>query len=276
MVAALKFEIQKTVGTPVIPGIMVLCVLFAGLISFGTGSGMMSQVEYGVPSRTPEEFEDLVRYYLYSSTGRSAYFGTFLVGVLVATADQSNGLLAKTLIFFKSRALVTMAKIGTVVVISVVTAIIAVAMSFAIAYALMSSEPSFTSESIAAAQWAIGARTVVTFAVWGLIGFGLGLIVRNQVAAVVIVLLFTLFLEPMLTSFSNENTAFATFGKFLPGSANWAIVWPVDATGSDSAMGGLGGEALQVGPAMGVLAAYAIVLVVIGYVIGVRRRALAV
>lgn len=276
MITTLRFEAQKALSTPVIPGIVVLCVIFSAFISFGTGAGMMSQVEYGVPTRTPEEFEDLVRYYLYSSTGRSAYFGTFLVGVIIATADQQNGLLAKTLIFFKSRIKITTAKILTVIGISVLTAVLAVSLSFALVHFIISGEASFSSEAITGAQWAIGFRTVATFAAWGLIGLGLGLIVRNQVAAVVIVLLFTLFLEPMLTSISNENSDFATFGKYLPGSANWAIVWPVDATGSDSAMGGLGGEALQVGPAMVVLFSYAIVLVLVGYVTGVRRRALTV
>lgn len=276
MITTLKFETRKALGTPVIPGIIILCILFSAFIAFGTGAGMMSQVEYGVPTRTPEEFEDLVRYYLYSSTGRSAYFGTFLIGVIIATADQQNGLLAKTVIFFKSRMKITTAKIITVAGLSVLTALFAVAVSFALIYFLVSSEQSFSSEAITAAQWAIGGRTIATFTAWGLIGLGLGLIVRNQVAAVVIVLLFTLFLEPMLTSMSNENSDFAAFGKFFPGSANWAVVWPVDATGSDSAMGGLGGEALQVGPAMIVLFTYAIMLVVIGYITGVRRRALAV
>lgn len=272
MRAALNFELRKALGSPVVPLVVLLCVVFAAGLSFLTGNGMMSQIEYGIEGRSAEEFEDLTRYYLYSFAGRSAYFGTFLIGVLIATSDQANGLLAKTVILFKSRPRVTLAKMLAVVLISCVTAVLAVGLSFGITYFIISGESAFGTAAITSHQWMIGLRSLLTFIVWGLIGFGMGLIVRNQVAAVIIVFMFTLFLEPMLTSLSNDNSNFAAFGKFLPGTVNWAILWPVDATGSDSAMGGLGGESLQVGPAIAVLIGYAAVLVGLGYWLGVRKR----
>ena len=48
------------------------------------------------------------------------------------------------------------------------------------------------------ATWALVGRSVLAMALWATIGVGLGVLVPNQVATIVIVLAFTQFVEPLL------------------------------------------------------------------------------
>jgi len=69
---------------------------------------------------------------------------------------------------------------------------------------------------------------VLAMALWAVIGVALGTLVPNQVAALVIVLAFTQFVEPILRSVSAIWEWTANIGQFLPGSASDALVgWSV-------------------------------------------------
>ena len=46
--------------------------------------------------------------------------------------------------------------------------------------------------------WELVGRMLLAFALWALVGIGVGTVVRNQVAAIVIVLAVTLFVEPIV------------------------------------------------------------------------------
>lgn len=60
---------------------------------------------------------------------------------------------------------------------------------------------------------------VAVLAIYGLLGVGLGALVRNQVAAVVGLLVFLVVVEPILTSVHALNPV----GRFLPGAAAQAV-----------------------------------------------------
>ncbi|MBN9213034.1 MAG: ABC transporter permease, partial [Microbacterium sp.] len=46
--------------------------------------------------------------------------------------------------------------------------------------------------------WVLVGRMLLAFALWAVVGIGVGTVVRNQVAAIVIVLAVTLFIEPIV------------------------------------------------------------------------------
>ncbi|MGX5695468.1 ABC transporter permease [Agromyces soli] len=72
--------------------------------------------------------------------------------------------------------------------------------------------------------WAMVGRGVLAMALWATIGVGLGSVVPNQVAAIVIVLAFTQFVEPLLRMAASVSDATSQIGKFLPGAASDALV----------------------------------------------------
>lgn len=72
--------------------------------------------------------------------------------------------------------------------------------------------------------WALIGRGVLAMALWAAIGVGLGSVIPNQVAAIVIVLAFTQFVEPLLRLAASVSDVTSQIGKFLPGAASDALV----------------------------------------------------
>lgn len=68
------------------------------------------------------------------------------------------------------------------------------------------------------------ALSVVALALWAVIGVGLGTMLTNQVAAVVVVLAFTQFVEPILRIGFSAVDSLAGVAKFFPGAAAEALV----------------------------------------------------
>jgi hypothetical protein len=72
--------------------------------------------------------------------------------------------------------------------------------------------------------WLLIARVVLAMALWAVIGVGLGVLVPSQVAAIVIVLAFTQFIEPILRLVASFWDWTAGIGQYLPGAASDALV----------------------------------------------------
>jgi hypothetical protein len=101
-----------------------------------------------------------------------------------------------------------------------------------------------------------------------LVGIGVGALVRNQVAAIVIVLAFTQFVEPLARLAAAFVDGLSNVTRVLPGSAGDALVgasiFTLGAQGADTGLldwwaGGL------------VLLAYAVVFVLLGWLTSWRR-----
>jgi ABC-type transport system involved in multi-copper enzyme maturation permease subunit len=114
-------------------------------------------------------------------------------------------------------------------------------------------------------MWAIIARTALALTVWCMVGVGLGFAMPNQVVAIVVVLAFTQFIEPILRLVLALNDATAGIARFLPGAAGEAI-----SGGSFYSTTGAGDI---LGPAAGalVLVGYALVLALLGRFTALRR-----
>ena len=72
--------------------------------------------------------------------------------------------------------------------------------------------------------WALFGRMILAFVLWVLIGVGVGALVRNQVGAIVGVLVFTQFLEPIGRTAPAFVEGLSEFTRFLPGAASDALV----------------------------------------------------
>ena len=111
--------------------------------------------------------------------------------------------------------------------------------------------------------WAIIIRGTFAMAIWAMIGVGLGVLVRNQTAVIIIAIGFTQFLEPILRVLALFNDVTANIGKFLPGAASEALcgvsMYSQISLGADS----LGGLPWWAGAL--VLLGYAALTALIGY-----------
>jgi hypothetical protein len=111
-------------------------------------------------------------------------------------------------------------------------------------------------------------RMLLAYVLWTLIGVGVGALVRNQVGAIVGVLVFTQFLEPIARTAAAFVDGVSEITQYLPGAASDALVGA-----SIFTMSAPGGSVAQLDWWAGglVLLAYAVVLVVLGHLVSWRR-----
>ncbi|MFC7494615.1 MULTISPECIES: ABC transporter permease [unclassified Nocardioides] len=108
---------------------------------------------------------------------------------------------------------------------------------------------------------------VVVTALWTVIGVGFGSVLSNQVAAVVVLLAFTQFVEPIARIALGAFDATSSVSQFLPGAAADGLI-------GASLIGEMGGGSADLLPrwaALLVMLGYAAVLAIVGRMTTLRR-----
>ncbi|WP_350350041.1 ABC transporter permease [Agromyces sp. G08B096] len=160
---------------------------------------------------------------LYSFASTIGYVFPLLLGALAVTGEFRHKTLTPTFLAEPHRSVVLSAKFLSQLVVGALLGALAYAVSVgsgAAALAGFGLETGLDSSD----TWAVIGRGVLAMALWGGIGVGLGVLIPNQVAAVVIVIAFTQFLEPILRFAASLNEVTASIGRFLPGAASDALV----------------------------------------------------
>jgi hypothetical protein len=240
----------------------VILICLAGYVAFlsallallaGLGTEIGASVAQMVPS-------------VYSTPASLAYVFPAIIGMTAVTAEFRHRTLAPTFLAEPRRAVVLGAK-------------------------LISSAPMGLAYGIGATLAAVGVGGAVlalkgidtqltrpetylnlmlgTFAMmlWAMVGVGLGALIRHQMAAIVILLVFNQLIEPILRMVGMLNTTTAKIAMFLPGAAGEALA----GGGIFSLMLGPEPEELANWASAGVLLAYALVFAALGYATSFRR-----
>ncbi|MEE6272102.1 ABC transporter permease subunit [Georgenia sp. MJ206] len=269
--SAVAVEWRKAVTTPTW-WLLALCAflfiaLIGGLVTMNITGQVPDDLVYTEGGATHLVSTPLE--YIYSFAARAGYVFPFLLGALLITAEYRHGTLSRSLLLSRSRLDFYTAKTVVGAGTGLAYGIAAAAVGGVTTAAVLTMRGISSDVGTAEIQ-GILLRTVAAFVLWALIGVGLGALLRNQAVTIGVVLLFTLFIEPTLTSMGNENADLNTFAKYLPGAASLSLVWPP--TGSETR--GMGAALESLGWVEGglVLAAYAAVAVVAGYLVSLRRR----
>lgn len=202
---------------------------------------------------------------IYSFASSVGYVFPVLLGALAVTGEFRHQTLTPTFLAAPRRGRVLAAKLTTLVGFGAVLGVVALLASVGVGAVVLGAlgvDPQFGDSD----TWALIGRSVLAMALWAGVGVGLGALVPNQVASIVIVLAFTQFIEPLLRLASTFTDATAGVGRFLPGAASDALVgasfFSIAAPGAsvlDWWQGGL------------VLLGYAVVLTLLGYAVTFRR-----
>ncbi|MBM7503074.1 ABC transporter permease [Agromyces aurantiacus] len=160
---------------------------------------------------------------LYSFASSIGYVFPVLLGALAVTSEFRHRTLTTTFLAEPHRSTVLAGKFSSQLVVGAVFGVIGFATSVATGAAALAAFDLDTGLD-STDTWALVGRGVLAMALWGTIGVGLGALVPNQVAAIVIVIAFTQFVEPVLRLAASLNETTATIGRFLPGAASDALV----------------------------------------------------
>lgn len=179
-----------------------------------------------------------------------------VLGVIGMTSEYRHLTITPTFLATPRRGRVVAAKLITYAVVGIGYGVVCAVAVLVIALPWLAAKDI----SLAGAGGSVAgtlAAGVAVLAIYGLLGVGLGALVRNQIAAVVGLLVFLFVVEPILTTIPALNAV----GRFLPGAAAQAVT-QVRQSGLDFLAPWQGAV---------VLTAYGLVLAVLGAMFTVRR-----
>lgn len=160
---------------------------------------------------------------IYSFASSVGYVFPVLIGALATTGEFRHQTLTPTFLANPRRGGVLGAKAISLFLVGAGYGVVALLASVGIGALVMNGfgiDPQFGDSAI----WALVGRSILAMALWATIGVGLGVLVPNQVAAIVIVLAFTQFVEPLLRLAASFTEVTAGVAQFLPGAASDSLV----------------------------------------------------
>jgi hypothetical protein len=206
---------------------------------------------------------------LYSTATSVGYVFPLLIGTLIVTAEFRHKTLTPTFLATPRRGVVLGAKGIVGVELGLLYAVIGIAAAVAPSAAFLAGfglDAGFG----AGDTWALIGRMVIAYVLWVLIGIGVGALVRNQVGAIVGVLVFTQFVEPIGRLAASFVEGLGNVTRFLPGAASDALVGASLFSGA-AAPGTAAADPLTWWVGGIVLLAYAAVFLLLGHLFSWRR-----
>jgi len=269
MIATIRSEVLKLTTTRlwwVLALVMVGYVGFtAALLAFLFGAlGDQLATQPDAPQLSPEAIAPVV----YSAVTAVGYVFPLILGTLAVTSEVRYQTLTPTFLTQPRRGRVLSSKLVVLAVAGAVFGLIGLLASVGLGAPILAATGSGAALDDSD-TWALAGRIVIAMALWAVIGVGIGSLIQNQVAAIVVVLAFTQFIEPILRFGTSIWDWTAAVGRFLPGAASDALV------GSSifTSFGGGGGTVPPLEWWQGglVLLAIAVVLSIAGYLTAWRR-----
>jgi ABC-2 type transport system permease protein len=160
---------------------------------------------------------------IYSFASSIGYVFPVLLGALAVTGEFRHRTLTPTFLADPHRSTVLSAKFVSQLFVGAGLGVVAFLTSVGTGAAALAAFGLDTGLD-SSGTWALVGRGILAMALWGAIGVGLGSLVPNQVAAIVIVIAFTQFVEPILRLAATLSDLTASIGQFLPGAASDALV----------------------------------------------------
>jgi len=241
MIAQTRAELLKIRSTRTTLGLLLALVGLALLFALLTG--LISTT----PDLTGKEHQR-------SLLGNGTLAGVFaaLAGIMLVTGEYRFGTIRPTLLFMPSRGRVIGAKLAAGALAGLVFGAVGEGLVFAIGLGIL--EGRGIPVSLAGREITLLlVGTLAGSALWGVLGVGLGAIVRSQVGAVIALLAWGFVVENLLFGFV------PSVGRFAPVHAENALIGLTTSHLLTSAGGG------------GTLIAWSAILAIIGLVLTIRR-----
>lgn len=221
----IKSEIRKFTSTAVwfwlLIGTVILALLPVVLtLSFAGQQGRGGQP--GLPKITSPQIQTFV---LTGPTSASIFVA--ILGVIGITAEYRHRTVTPTFLTTPRRWKVIVAKLITYTAVGVLYA--AVAAIFVVLVAMIWINAAGGNFSLGGDNWKVLVGAALSTALYGIVGVGVGALIRNQIAAVVGLLAYLFVIENILRSISSVQGVY----KFLPGGATQAMTTYTTLPGTD-------------------------------------------
>ena len=259
MTDLVRSELRKITSTRLWWGLLLGAVLFTAIQAAATAAFAGTDPGAGQPATPGLETAEAIRSVYALSVFSGTYIFALVLGITGMTTEYRYQTITPTFLVSPRRSRVVVAKMVAHVVVGAGYALVSLAAALvvgAVVIGIRGEDLGFGADRL----WPTIALAVVAVAIWTLLGIGIGTLVRNQVAAILLAILITFLIEPLLTVLFGALDLDAVV-KYLPTNASTALMSPgeVFITYLDWWAGGL------------VLLGYAVVLAGLGVLLSVRR-----
>lgn len=231
-------------------GLVALNVLPAALLA-GQDFGP------GIPSSPPlDQIAGLQA--VYGAGYQSGYLIALVLGIIIGASDRRHGTATQTFLATPSRGRIIVAKMVVAALAGLLYGLVCELVTVAVAAPVVLAKNADLSLDNADVLRSI-ALGVPGIALWGVIGVALGILLRNQIAAILVAVSY-IFLGDFLVSGALSLLDLDVAARFTPNNASSAVVGAFT-----------GFELLEWWAGILVLLGYGIVIAVLGWVIGRRR-----
>lgn len=253
MIRLLRAELRKVLTTKLWWGMLLGAVGFAAL---GVVAQIASNGTAGNP--TPPLSSPVTQRSIVSSAS-SGYLFALIVGIILVTTEFRHFTSRPTFLIEPHRGRVVVSKLMVSAAVGLAYGIACAAITVAIMVPWLGAKQvtiDWTNNDLLLVM----ARVVAVIAIYAVVGIGVGVLVRNQIAAVIGALAYLLVLESLIALIPGVKDVY----KFLPGGAATALI--------GAGVARRGGIDL-LGPWQGglLLLAWGLAFTVSGYIITVRR-----
>jgi ABC-type transport system involved in multi-copper enzyme maturation permease subunit len=184
-----------------------------------------------------------------------------VLGVIGVTGEYRHLTVTPTFLSVPRRGTVITAKLVTYLITGLALGVLTVALALAVATPWLRGR-GFEVDLGASSTIRIIVGGIIASGIWGVIGIGVGALLRNQVAAVVGIVLYRFLIEGILSAIPKVKSAY----PYLPGGATNSLLTTADPNVNDGSLHFL---SPWVGGAL--LLAYGLVFAIIGTLLTVRR-----
>lgn len=260
MGAILLSEYRKFFTTRMWWLLLIIMVLYMGLTAAALAFTFSPAVagDMGMPGGSGSAVSTV-----YTTAASFGYVFPALIGVLSITGEYRHKTITNTLLGTPQRGKMLAAKMLAGIPMGVMYGVAGTLACVGLGATVLSAngmDPLLGD----ATTWAIIGRSVLAITLWLLVGVGIGALIPNQVAAIVTLLVFTQFIEPIARMALPMAEWGQDIARFMPGAVGDSI-----AGGSFYSM--MGTELLPLWAGVILLTAYAVVFAVIGRYTTLRR-----
>jgi len=226
MRAALVTEYRKLVSTRLWWILLLAMVVYMAFLSAVLGWGISQAGGLsGTTSDTAGSVDtapDAVVRAVYTIAVTFGYVFPLIVGALAVAAEFRHQTITPTLLAEPRRTVLVSAKVVAAAVLGLVYGVVGTLAAVGAGAAVLTAlgKPTFLDS---AATWRTIALSALALALWAVVGVGLGTVLTNQVAVIVVALAFTQFVEPVVRFVLSLTSWGHGVAAYLPGAAGEAI-----------------------------------------------------
>lgn len=254
MTTLIRTEVRKIFTTKLWWGMLLGALAFTtlGVVATILGAG---NAQSGIPPLADPSTQRQA----FGSSGAALLF-ILVLGVIGMTTEFRHFTSRPTFLFEPRRGRVVLAKLLTYASLGLVYSVLCAGLAVAIILPWLSAKGVDVSLGANGIPHTL-VTTVVSVAIFGVVGVGLGVLVRNQIIAVIASLAYLFVLEPLIRVIPYVKDAY----KFLPGGANAAL------TQSNAQTGSGGTDLLGTWSGGVVLVCWGLLFAILGTLLTVRR-----